>query len=109
MASLLWKLAWNLLVLMTASLQRDFQSRSSSWSLPVSLSSDPALHADSLFTLWVSEVTPGYIFPSEDLEIGASDEREGEMLAFLGLFSIPHLPDRAREGCLSPFFRGTCQ
>ncbi|KAL6039014.1 hypothetical protein STEG23_007144, partial [Scotinomys teguina] len=37
------------------------------------------------FTILVSAVTPGYVLTSEDLELGASDERENAMLVFLGL------------------------
>lgn len=80
--------------IMKASLQRDFQSRSPVqclWSVSVSsmlLSSMQRF----LFTFLGSEVTPGYELTSEDLGIGASDERECETLVFLGLFSIHHLP-----------------
>ena len=39
----------------------------------------------SLFTFLVSEVTPGYILTSEDLELGTTDERDHATFVFPGL------------------------
>lgn len=41
--------------------------------------------APFVLTFLIYAATPGYVLISEDLELGASDEREHAMLVFLGL------------------------